>query len=73
MLRRRLAGHAELLAQLGERLAVPLMQAVEHGPPGRVGQRLEDAVSVFGHATIMQVDTCMLSNPRPASDAPVRH
>ena len=64
VLRHRLAGHAQALAQLPQRLPVVLPQAVEQQPPGGVGQRLEDLVHPclpVAHRSIMQVNACLLS------------
>src|SRR6201999_947386 len=53
VLGRRLAGHAERAAQLGQRLAVLLAQAGPPRPPGRIGQRPEHRVVVWvaGHSS----------------------
>jgi hypothetical protein len=68
VLRGRLAGHAEPGAQLAQRLAVLLAQAVEEQPPGAVGQRAEHRVPVrrsLVHGSIMQAYACMSQRPRP--------
>jgi len=44
VLRQRLTGHVDALAQLAERLAVVLVQPVEELPSRAFGQRLEDLV-----------------------------
>ena len=45
VLAHRLAGHVQPRAQLAQRLAVALVEAVEQDPAARVGQRLEHVVS----------------------------
>ena len=46
VLAHRLARHVQPRAQLAQRLAVALVQAVEQQPPARIGQRPEHLVHV---------------------------
>jgi hypothetical protein len=47
VLRDGLTGHVEVGAQLGQRLAVALVQSVEQHPAAAVGEGFEDDVGVF--------------------------
>ena len=50
-----LPGHVQSRAELAQRLAVPLVEAVEQEPPARIGQRPEGSVhlvpSIGSHLT----------------------
>src|ERR1700756_1419396 len=52
MLRDRLAGHVEPLAQLAERLAIPALQSIQQLPAARVGQSAK--YSILIHAGNME-------------------
>ena len=51
MLRHRLAGHVDVLAELVERLSVVDVESVEQVSPGRIGERLEHEVDGRAHGT----------------------
>ena len=55
MLADRLPGHVEPLAELGQVLTAAIVQAVEHPPPARIGERLEHRVHRLpvGHQRIL--------------------
>ena len=57
--RRQAVGAHHAGAQLEQGLAVPLGQGVQQGPPGGVGQRLEQGVRVIHVLDNRQVVTCM--------------
>src|SRR5262245_57907622 len=70
VLRSRLPRHVQVLAELAQRLPVPLVQQVEQLSACRVAQRLENLVSVHPLRSVregnyMQVTTCMSSNAQP--------
>ncbi len=52
MLRYRLAGHVQPLAQLAKRLAILLMQPVQHLPAACIGQSAKHSVLI--HASNME-------------------
>ena len=52
MLRNRLAGHVEPLAQLAKRLAIPAMQPVQQPPAARIGRSAKHSIVI--HAGDME-------------------
>src|SRR5215831_17449597 len=58
MLRHRLPGHVESLAQLAQRLAVLASEAVQQLATARIRQRAEDSIVVI-HPPNMQPDGCL--------------
>jgi len=51
MLRHGLSCHVESLAQVAERLAIPLMQPIQQPPAARIGQSPENSVIIDRHNT----------------------
>src|SRR5262245_11961525 len=62
MLRHRLAGHVESLAQLAQRLAVLASEAVQQLATARIRQRAEHSIVVI-HPPNMQPDGCLSRGP----------
>jgi hypothetical protein len=63
MLAYRLPGHVESRAELAQRLAVPLVEAVQQQPPARVGQCPEGVV----HAVVLIGSHLAAYNMQPVS------
>ena len=77
MLRDRLARHVQPLAQLAQRLTIPLVQPVQQLPAARIGQRAKHSIVIhagdtepFGYLTIgnrsvaCQPENLALARPR---------